>query len=123
MRRTSKSAVGKCRASGLLSQREVATTAVRGITRDHPDFSVDEQSALAPTSPYARTKLVVEMILDDVVRAGAIEVVSLRYFNPIGADPQLHRAADSPPSHVLGKLITANGWASRSRSPGSTGRP
>jgi UDP-glucose 4-epimerase len=74
-----------------------------------PDFSVDEQSALAPTSPYARTKLVVEMILDDIVRAGALEVVSLRYFNPIGADPQLRTGLQTAlPSHVLGKLITAH---------------
>jgi len=73
------------------------------------DFSVDEQSAVAPTSPYARTKLVVEMILDDIVRAGALDVVSLRYFNPIGADPQLRTGLQTAlPSHVLGKLITAH---------------
>ena len=73
------------------------------------DFSVDEQSAVDPTSPYARTKLVVEMILDDLARAGAIDVVSLRYFNPIGADPQLRTGLQTAlPTHVLGKLITAH---------------
>lgn len=73
------------------------------------DFTVDESSTVAPTSPYARTKAVGEQILGDVAASGAMRSVSLRYFNPIGADPYLRTglAADTP-SHALGRLITAH---------------
>jgi UDP-glucose 4-epimerase len=36
-------------------------------------------------------------------------VLSLRYFNPIGADPQLRTGLQNPlPSHALGRLISAH---------------
>ena len=39
-----------------------------------------------PTNPYGRTKLMIEQILADTVKADAkLSVVLLRYFNPIGA--------------------------------------
>jgi UDP-glucose 4-epimerase len=73
-----------------------------------PDYTVDEQSALQPESPYARTKYVVEMVLADTAVAHPLRVLSLRYFNPIGADPQLRTGLQAPmPSHALGKLIEA----------------
>jgi UDP-glucose 4-epimerase len=73
------------------------------------DFSVDEQSAIDPQSPYAATKAMVENILRDVVMAGNLRVLSLRYFNPIGADPQLRTGLQTPrPSHALGRLIQAH---------------
>ena len=71
-----------------------------------PDFSVDEQSAIDPQSPYATTKVMVENVLRDVAEASALRVLSLRYFNPIGADPQLRTGLQvARPSHALGKLI------------------
>lgn len=72
------------------------------------DFTVDESSALSPTSPYARTKAMCEEILTDVAASGSLRSVSLRYFNPIGADPDMRTGLPSPtPSHALGKLVTA----------------
>ncbi len=69
---------------------------------------VDEQSALAPGSPYARTKAITEMALEDFARAHGLGVLSLRYFNPIGADPQLRSGPYArDPSHVVGRLLTA----------------
>jgi UDP-glucose 4-epimerase len=45
-----------------------------------------EDSPLAPTNPYGRTKLVVEQILADVAAAETgWKAVLLRYFNPVGA--------------------------------------
>lgn len=38
-----------------------------------------------PESPYGHTKQMAEQILDDVVKSSSMNVVSLRYFNPIGA--------------------------------------
>jgi UDP-glucose 4-epimerase len=70
---------------------------------------VDEDTPLAPGSPYARTKVMVEQVLADVAAAQAgWQVLALRYFNPIGADPRRRSGPTSPrPSHVLGKLLTA----------------
>ncbi|MEA5054157.1 MAG: UDP-glucose 4-epimerase GalE [Propionicimonas sp.] len=72
------------------------------------NFQVDEQSPLQPSSPYARTKFMTEMILSDVAAASDLRVISLRYFNPIGTDPQLRTGQQiEHPTHVLGKLIEA----------------
>jgi UDP-glucose 4-epimerase len=69
---------------------------------------VDEDAPIAPSSPYARTKAVMEWVLEDVARAGDLRAISLRYFNPIGADPEFRTGNQNPnPSHVLGKMITA----------------
>lgn len=46
-------------------------------------------SELAPLkkaeSPYGQTKQMAEQVLEDVVKSSALNVISLRYFNPIGA--------------------------------------
>lgn len=72
------------------------------------DFSVGEESTIDPQSPYAATKVMVENVLRDVAGASALRVLSLRYFNPIGADPQLRTGLQvARPSHALGKLVQA----------------
>jgi len=49
------------------------------ITEDHP---------CNPQSPYGKTKYFIEEILKDVVKADSeLNVVILRYFNPVGSDP------------------------------------
>ncbi|MBB5297033.1 UDP-glucose 4-epimerase GalE [Deinococcus metallilatus] len=72
---------------------------------------VSEESSLLPASPYARTKLMMEMILEDVCRASNLRGIALRYFNPIGADPQFRSGPyRHDPSHVLGRMLeTARG--------------
>ncbi|WP_226532627.1 UDP-glucose 4-epimerase GalE [Microbacterium paraoxydans] len=86
---------------------------------------VDESGRLAPASPYATSKAMVEQILDDAAHAGDFRAIALRYFNPIGADPQLRTGLQNPtPSHALGKImqarasgepfaITGTDWATR----------
>nr|WP_228554989.1 UDP-glucose 4-epimerase GalE [Catenulispora pinisilvae] len=69
---------------------------------------VDENAPLGPASPYARTKAITEWVLEDVARAGDVRAIALRYFNPIGADPEFRTGNPNPePPHVLGKMITA----------------
>jgi UDP-glucose 4-epimerase len=71
-------------------------------------FEVTEESPLDPQSPYARTKLIMEMVLRDMCAAGELRAVILRYFNPIGADPDFRSGIyDKLPSHVLGRLVAA----------------
>ena len=47
---------------------------------------VNEQCLLQPAeSPYGNTKQICEEILSDCTKATSVKVISLRYFNPIGA--------------------------------------
>ncbi|MEQ7126880.1 UDP-glucose 4-epimerase GalE [Actinopolymorpha sp. B11F2] len=78
------------------------------IYQPGPDLSVDESSPVDPQSPYAATKMMVERVLADAASALPLRVISLRYFNPVGADPLLRTGLQSPaPTHALGKLIEA----------------
>ncbi len=71
-----------------------------------PGFMVTEQAPLKPSSPYARTKYMMEMILRDFCTAYQMQGIALRYFNPIGADPKLRSGIHVPrPTHVVGKLV------------------
>lgn len=71
-------------------------------------FVVTENSPLAPASPYARTKAMVEQVLEDTAHASDLHVLSLRYFNPVGSDPQLRTGQQiEHPTHVMGKLLDA----------------
>ena len=63
------------------------------IREDHP---------LKPISPYGRTKLMVEQILEDFREAYGLESVSLRYFNAAGADPDGELGEDhAPETHLI----------------------
>jgi UDP-glucose 4-epimerase len=65
-----------------------STATVYGQPRSLP---VREDAALAPSSPYASTKLMSENILKDVERADpAWRSALLRYFNPVGAHSERH---------------------------------
>jgi UDP-glucose 4-epimerase len=70
------------------------------------DLTVDEDSPLDPQSPYARSKAITETIFADVAAAEPIRILSLRYFNPIGADPRMRTGLQiAHPSHALGKIL------------------
>ncbi len=78
------------------------------IYRPGADLTVDEDSPLDPQSPYARTKAVCEEMFADIAKTQPIRVLSLRYFNPIGADPELRTGLQlRRPTHALGKMIQA----------------
>ena len=70
------------------------------------DLSVDEGSPIDPQSPYARTKALCEAMFADIAAAEPISILSLRYFNPIGADPKMRTGLQlARPSHALGQMI------------------
>ncbi len=72
------------------------------------DFEVDENSPLDPRSPYARTKRMMEQLLEDMAEATDLRAIIFRYFNPIGSDPDLQSGVYArEPSHVLGRLVMA----------------
>jgi len=73
------------------------------------DLTVTEDSPLDPQSPYARSKAIAEAMLADIAAVTAMRILSLRYFNPIGADPSMRAGLQlAEPSHALGKIIQAS---------------
>jgi UDP-glucose 4-epimerase len=71
-----------------------------------PGFMVTESAPLKPSSPYARTKYMMEMILRDFCAAYNMRGIALRYFNPIGADPKMRTGLHvDNPTHILGRLV------------------
>ncbi|MDL4775899.1 MULTISPECIES: UDP-glucose 4-epimerase GalE [Thermomonosporaceae] len=77
-----------------------------GMYRPGPDLSVTEESGLEPQNPYTRSKMMAELLLADLCAAYGLRVVSLRYLNPIGADPRMRTGLQSSkPTHALGKMI------------------
>jgi UDP-glucose 4-epimerase len=61
-----------------------STAAVYGEPEKNP---VSEDESLKPVSPYGRSKLMVEWMLEDAAFAHDLRYVVLRYFNVAGADP------------------------------------
>ena len=69
------------------------------ITEDHPR---------RPISPYGRTKLMVEQILEDFDTAYGMKYISLRYFNAAGADPDGEIGEwHDPETHLIPLAIQA----------------
>lgn len=59
-----------------------SSATVYGVPRYLP---IDEAHATAAVNPYGRTKLHTEEILADLAATGGWRMLSLRYFNPVGA--------------------------------------
>ena len=70
-----------------------STAAVYGETSAEP---VSEDRPLHPVSPYGRSKLMVEWMLEDASRAHDFRYVALRYFNVAGADPKGRLGQSNP---------------------------
>jgi UDP-glucose 4-epimerase len=82
-----------------------------------PDsIPVDEQAPFKKAeSPYGLTKQICELILEDVYKTG-FRIISLRYFNPIGAHPSAHigeMPIGTPNNLVPFITQTAAGWRDR----------
>jgi UDP-glucose 4-epimerase len=71
-----------------------STAAVYGDPSQNP---VTEDEPLKPLSPYGRSKLMVEWMLEDLAKAQDFHYVVLRYFNVAGGDPK-GRAGQSTPN-------------------------
>ncbi|MDB5569949.1 MAG: galE [Hyphomicrobiales bacterium] len=82
-----------------------STAAVYGDPEHSP---VSEDERLKPMSPYGRSKLMVEWMLEDVSRAHPMSHVVLRYFNVAGCDPQ-GRVGQSTPNatHLIKVAVQA----------------
>lgn len=67
---------------------------------------IDEGHPCNPINPYGNSKLGIEILLGDAVRAYGLHATSLRYFNAAGADPSgLIGESHDPETHLLPKLL------------------
>ncbi|HTO79568.1 MAG TPA: UDP-glucose 4-epimerase GalE [Methylocystis sp.] len=78
-----------------------STAAVYGDPAKNP---VDEEEPLKPVSPYGRSKLMVEWMLEDTARAHGLRYVVLRYFNVAGGDPKGRTGQSTPKATHLIKV-------------------
>lgn len=65
-----------------------------------------EESPLLPINPYGRSKLMTEMMLEDVAMVSDLNYVSLRYFNVAGANIELKIGQCSPIATHLIKIAS-----------------
>lgn len=78
------------------------------IYRASDDLTVDEDSPIAPSSPYGHSKAMCEAIFAGIASVQPLHVLSLRYFNLIGADPKMRTGLQlRQPTHALGSMILA----------------
>ena len=71
------------RENGVFKLVFSSSAAVYGDAKEVP---IKEESALVPTNPYGKSKLMTEVFLRDIFKAEKNwNIVMLRYFNPIGA--------------------------------------
>jgi UDP-glucose 4-epimerase len=67
-----------------------------------------EDEHKAPISPYARSKLMTEWMLEDVSRAHDFRHIVLRYFNVAGADPEGRTGQSTPKAtHLIKRAAQA----------------
>lgn len=79
------SLIESCLAEGVEHFIFSSSAAIYG----NPDIvPVPESTPGAPISPYGRTKLAIEWLLEDAAAASDLRFATLRYFNVAGADPQ-----------------------------------
>lgn len=89
-----------------LGCKNIIYSSSASVYADSPNFVVTEESQVNPQNPYASSKYDTETILKDFCTAYGIRGISLRYFNPIGSDPQYRTGIHVQfPSHLIGKLI------------------
>jgi len=82
-----------------------STAAVYGNPEKNP---IDENQSRLPINPYGRSKMMVEMAIEDFSRAYGLGFTILRYFNVAGASPDSAIGEDHhPESHLIPRVLKA----------------
>ena len=68
---------------------------------------ITESEPLSPISCYGSTKIANEYLLNDVVKTGDIDVVMLRYFNPVGAHSEgvIYDDPYASPNNIMPRVV------------------
>lgn len=82
-----------------------STAAVYGDPASTP---ITENQLRAPINPYGRSKMMVELAIEDFAHAYGLGFAILRYFNVAGADPDaLIGEQHEPESHLIPRILNA----------------
>ena len=82
-----------------------SSAAVYGIPRLLP---INENHPLNPINPYGKTKLIIEMVLEDFCLAYDMRYIALRYFNAAGCIPEANiKEQHKPETHIIPLLLSA----------------
>jgi UDP-glucose 4-epimerase len=82
-----------------------STAAVYGNPATTP---ITEDQLRAPINPYGRSKMMVELAIEDFARAYGLGYAILRYFNVAGADPDgVIGECHDPESHLIPRVLNA----------------
>lgn len=71
-----------------LNLKKIIFASSAAVYDNVPGYMVTERSPIKPRSPFGRSKYITEMILRDFCDAYGMKCITLRYFNPIGAEPK-----------------------------------
>jgi UDP-glucose 4-epimerase len=93
--------LASCAATGVAHFIFSSTAAVYGFP---VNGVADEATPPNPMSPYGRSKLMAEWMLQDLARCGDLRYGVLRYFNVAGADPDGRLGQSTPAATHLIKV-------------------
>jgi len=100
-----RSLIEACVRQGVANFIFSSTAAVYGTP---PTIPVTEDSPTAAESPYGRSKLMTEWMLQDAAAAHGIKFGILRYFNVAGADPEGRTGQSTPrATHLIKRACEA----------------
>ncbi|ORE91086.1 UDP-glucose 4-epimerase [Stappia sp. 22II-S9-Z10] len=100
------------RAAGIERMVFSSSCATYGVAET---ATITETSPQAPISPYGRSKLAIEHVLQDYADAFGFSSIALRYFNAAGSDPDGEIGEEhDPETHVIPLILqTAAGRRER----------
>ncbi len=82
-----------------------SSAAVYGTPHTLP---IPETHSCNPISPYGKTKLIIEQVLEDYRVAYSFKYRALRYFNACGAYPEYHLGErHEPETHLIPRMLQA----------------
>src|SRR3989338_462290 len=93
-----------CKKYGIHQFVFSSTAATYGMPKG--DVIVNEETELAPISPYGASKMMSERIIMDFAKASPFRYVILRYFNVAGADPKARIGQATPKATQIIKVST-----------------
>lgn len=66
---------------------------------------ISEVDPPQPLSPYGESKLMTDMMLSSYHTAYNFDYVSFRYFNAVGADPQVRHGQEPRATHIIARVL------------------
>lgn len=88
--------------------RQIVFSSTAAVYGEPQTVPIPESHPLRPLTPYGRSKMMAEEVLEDVARAQGLRYAALRYFNAAGADPDGELCeVHSPETHLVPLALEA----------------